>query len=453
MEEILKIKTDEAKLFRKRIDSIGLPDNLCWNLKFFGDIKTVKALAETDAVELLKIHGIGNKSVEIIKQRLAELGLKMLDSRQLQNPIVKTNRVSVMTVDFPKNLLMYLQEKSLAFKCPENVTDDILNGINFAYATLNDEQQVILFLRFQRHKSLSDIGSLLSLSGTQIENIIEKAIHTLVSNKAINYIERGLQGYVNYQIESKASLIAKISTSVEYTKGYNDGLSASHHIESVAQSPEYRLTDPIEKLGFSTRTYNCLTRAGIHTIYELALKTDDELCKVRNLGKKGVEEVYQKLGEQFFCEPGRSPNIVSLVTCAISRIYLQQHDGLLGSDIITEVCLRENELLCQYKNNISPGSYYTYSISYEAWNSFCNELAEQNLLTCSQEDFCRNAANQEIIDDLNYTFHIEYSNGEAATYSGNTSSIGVQAVENLFEKYFSPPPDAAKTDNEILEYW
>ena len=53
----------------------------------------------------------------------------------------------------------------------------------------------------------------------------------------------------------------------------------------------------IEELDFSVRTYNCLKRAGINTIGDLVARTEDEMMKVRNLGKKSLEEVILKLEE------------------------------------------------------------------------------------------------------------------------------------------------------------
>ena len=52
---------------------------------------------------------------------------------------------------------------------------------------------------------------------------------------------------------------------------------------------------PIEELELSVRSYNCLKRANINTIGELMLKSEDDMIKVRNLGKKSLDEVEQKL--------------------------------------------------------------------------------------------------------------------------------------------------------------
>lgn len=51
----------------------------------------------------------------------------------------------------------------------------------------------------------------------------------------------------------------------------------------------------IEDLDLSVRSYNCLKRASVNTVGDLAEKTEDEMMKVRNLGKKSLEEVIQKL--------------------------------------------------------------------------------------------------------------------------------------------------------------
>ncbi len=55
------------------------------------------------------------------------------------------------------------------------------------------------------------------------------------------------------------------------------------------------LEKSIEEMDFSVRSYNCLKRAGIHTVDDLIKKTEDDMLKVRNLGRKSLDEVIQKL--------------------------------------------------------------------------------------------------------------------------------------------------------------
>ena len=53
----------------------------------------------------------------------------------------------------------------------------------------------------------------------------------------------------------------------------------------------------MKNLDLSVRSYNCLKRAGINTVQELANKTEEDMMKVRNLGRKSLEEVKAKLEE------------------------------------------------------------------------------------------------------------------------------------------------------------
>jgi DNA-directed RNA polymerase subunit alpha len=75
-------------------------------------------------------------------------------------------------------------------------------------------------------------------------------------------------------------------------------------VEITSDKPEEdreRILDmTIEELDLSVRSYNCLKRAGINTVGELVRKTEEEMMKVRNLGKKSLEEVEHKLTELGF---------------------------------------------------------------------------------------------------------------------------------------------------------
>ena len=57
------------------------------------------------------------------------------------------------------------------------------------------------------------------------------------------------------------------------------------------------LETPIEEIEFSVRAYNCLKRAGIHTVQDLISKREVEVTKIRNLGKKSLKEVLDKVAE------------------------------------------------------------------------------------------------------------------------------------------------------------
>jgi DNA-directed RNA polymerase subunit alpha len=68
-------------------------------------------------------------------------------------------------------------------------------------------------------------------------------------------------------------------------------------IEPKEDGKEKVLEMNIDELELSVRSYNCLKRAGINTVQELTQKTSDDMMKVRNLGRKSLEEVLAKLKE------------------------------------------------------------------------------------------------------------------------------------------------------------
>lgn len=68
-------------------------------------------------------------------------------------------------------------------------------------------------------------------------------------------------------------------------------------VESVSNEKEKVLEMNIDELELSVRSYNCLKRAGINTVEELCNKTSEDMMKVRNLGRKSLEEVLSKLKE------------------------------------------------------------------------------------------------------------------------------------------------------------
>ena len=68
-------------------------------------------------------------------------------------------------------------------------------------------------------------------------------------------------------------------------------------VEKEEESMDRLMEMTVEELDLSVRSYNCLKRAGINTVDELVRKTEEDLMKVRNLGKKSLAEITEKLVE------------------------------------------------------------------------------------------------------------------------------------------------------------
>ena len=99
--------------------------------------------------------------------------------------------------------------------------------------------------------------------------------------------------------DEAVSLAAKVLS--EHLKLFIDlsenAKTAEIMIEKPDDEKEKALEMNIDELELSVRSYNCLKRAGINTVEELTNKTSEDMMKVRNLGRKSLEEVLAKLSE------------------------------------------------------------------------------------------------------------------------------------------------------------
>ncbi|MCT4634343.1 MAG: DNA-directed RNA polymerase subunit alpha [Firmicutes bacterium] len=149
-------------------------------------------------------------------------------------------------------------------------------------------------------------------SGLPIGIIPVDSIYTPV--KKVNYtIEKTRVGQVadydklNLEVwtdgtikpDEAASLAAKIMN--EHLNLFIDMTDSIDSVEIMVEKEEDKkekvLEMTIEELDLSVRSYNCLKRAGINTVEELTDKSEEDMMKVRNLGRKSLEEVKHKLAE------------------------------------------------------------------------------------------------------------------------------------------------------------
>lgn len=99
--------------------------------------------------------------------------------------------------------------------------------------------------------------------------------------------------------DEATSLSAKIlSEHLRLFMGLTDNINdVEIMVEKDEEEKDKVLDMTIEELDLSVRSYNCLKRAGINTVAELVMKNEEDMIKVRNLGRKSLEEVIQKLEE------------------------------------------------------------------------------------------------------------------------------------------------------------
>ena len=114
-----------------------------------------------------------------------------------------------------------------------------------------------------------------------------------------DYDKLTLEVWTNGTITAKdaVSLGAKIMADhLTVFTSLSDAVSTSSTIvEKTSDRPDAKLSMTIDELDLSVRSFNCLKRANINTVADLINKTGEDMMKVRNMGKKSLDEVQKKL--------------------------------------------------------------------------------------------------------------------------------------------------------------
>lgn len=135
---------------------------------------------------------------------------------------------------------------------------------------------------------------------TPVERVNLKVENTRVGN-VTDFDKLTLEVWTNGTLsaDEAVSLAAKVLS--EHLNLFIDLSDKTKDIEVMVEKEEDEkekvLEMSIDELELSVRSYNCLKRAGINTVEELTNKTSEEMMKVRNLGRKSLEEVLAKLQE------------------------------------------------------------------------------------------------------------------------------------------------------------
>ena len=135
---------------------------------------------------------------------------------------------------------------------------------------------------------------------TPVERVNLTVENTRVG-QVTDYDKLTLDVYTNGTLDTDEAVSLASKVLCEHLKLFIDLSETTKDIEVIAEPVDDEIDKVLEmnidELELSVRSYNCLKRAGINTVEELVNKTSDDMMKVRNLGRKSLEEVLAKLKE------------------------------------------------------------------------------------------------------------------------------------------------------------
>lgn len=187
---------------------------------------------------------------------------------------------------------------------------EILNP-DLHIATLNEDARLYMeitldrgrgYVSAERNKGMMQNNVLSVIPIDSIYTPVLKVNYNVENTRVgqiTDYDKLAVEVWTNGVISAQeaVSLAAKILT--EHLKLFTNLMEDEQNVEIMVEKDDAQrskvLEITIEEMDLSARSFNCLKRAGINTIEDLTNKTEDEMMKVRNLGRKSLEEVVHKL--------------------------------------------------------------------------------------------------------------------------------------------------------------
>ena len=249
----------------------------------------------------VKIDGVLHEfsTVPGVKEDVTEIILN------IKNLVIKLHS------DGPKTV--YINQEGAGEICARDIKHDadveILNGA-MHIATLDEDGKLFMEITIDKGRGYVSSDQNKELIQGQIGVIATDSIFTPVEKvnyytdstrvgNVTDYDKLTLEVWTNGTITpaEAVSLAAKIIS--EHLSLFIDLSDDAKNVEIMIEKEEGQkekvLETTIEELDLSVRSYNCLKRAGINTVQDLTTRSESDMMKVRNLGRKSLEEVIAKL--------------------------------------------------------------------------------------------------------------------------------------------------------------
>ena len=238
--------------------------------------------------EFSTIRGVKEDVVDIILN-LKTLAIKMTDEGPKTMRISAKGPCTVTAADIESDIEVEIVNKDLHIATLNEDADFYMEmtvdkGRGFVVAEKNKEDIIGLIPIDAVYSPISKVN--FYVEDTRVGNVTD-------------YDKLTLEVWTNGAIEPQEAVSYSAKVLCDYLGLFVDLTDTSETFEVAkveSDSTSNKMADmPIEELELSVRSYNCLKRANINTIGELLLKSEEEMIKVRNLGKKSLDEVMQKL--------------------------------------------------------------------------------------------------------------------------------------------------------------
>ena len=210
---------------------------------------------------------------------------------------------SSINAPWPYNLLddviMLRPDHRKGITSPDRCWQELLEpdqeaALQYALSTLTEKEQTFIRGYYEEDKSLEEIGQAHGLTRERVRQVLAKAVRKLRHPARLKLIQYGLEGYEHMtanrkrreQLEAEDRELDELEQEIAQRRAFLEGAVP------LPEKTDNKGSIPVEMLGLTVRSYNCMKRAGCRTLDDVvSLAKDGELLKIRNLGRKCLSEI------------------------------------------------------------------------------------------------------------------------------------------------------------------
>ncbi len=267
----------------RRVMLSSLPGSAISSVKIEGvlhEFQTIDGIYEDVTTIILNLKGI------VFKNHSNE-------AKEVHIKTSKEGEVTAADIEHDSDIEVINQDKvicHLAKGASLNMTMIVTNGRGY--------------VKSEDNKRIHNINKVGEIAVDSLYSPIERVSYE-VGNARVgqdeSYDKLTLNVWTNGSIKPEEAIALAARILIEHLEILTD-LSAIADVSGMmiekTEDPKVKaLETSIEDLDFSVRAYNCLKRAGIHTLQDLVNKSESDMMKIRNLGKKSLKEVLDKIKE------------------------------------------------------------------------------------------------------------------------------------------------------------
>ncbi len=166
---------------------------------------------------------------------------------------------------------------------------------NFEYllsrAFLTPREKVVLEGYYVKGYTLEAIGLQFGVTRGRIRQILNKAIRRMKQPSRLDVLKYGKE------LVEEQDDVEELTRQLKEKKRFLEQMNVELDENIKKIIGEVSLSKPIKELDLSIRSYNCLKRADIFTVGDLTQKTEEEMMRIRNLGRKSLKEIIRVLDD------------------------------------------------------------------------------------------------------------------------------------------------------------